>query len=242
MNSAYMPSPLFNELDCVDIERIQNELDANIRCLSDGWDASIPFNCCVVEDDHLTNDIPTNFIFSQIDICEYLNGGKYPASRLIFCPNTFVPTFSDHQMTTNSEQCRGWTDLRRALCIAAFESGNPIISNGSQLSNQRGSNNRVFRCGISYRGARPTTNEPTDNIEYRCSSLINDRINNRENGKHLPKRIKVTDKSGPSCKFQFTVKWVANVYFYIELKQKSGCPTHTTHPRFIDPKNQCRHT
>ena len=142
MNSAYMPSPLFNELDCVSIERIQNELDANIRCLSDGWDASIPFNCCVVDDDHLTNDIPTNFIFSQIDICEYFNGRKYPASRLIFCPNTYVPPSSDHQMRTNSEQCVGWTDLRRALCLAAFESGNPIISNGSQLSNQRGSNNR----------------------------------------------------------------------------------------------------
>ena len=54
---------------------------------------------------------------------------------------------------------------------------------------------------------------------------------------NLPKRIKITDQTGPSCKFQFTVKWVVNLYFYIELKQKSGCPIHTSHPRLIDPKN-----
>ena len=27
------------------------------------------------------------------------------------------------------------------------------------------------------------------------------------------------------------------MYFYIKLKQKSGCPIHTSHPRFIDPKS-----
>ena len=126
-----MPSTQSNDMVPVDIECIQNELDANIRCLSDGWGASILFHCCVVEEDHLNTLI--NFISSHIDICEYLNDGRYPASRLVLCPNTYKPPSSNDQMTTNSEQCRGWTDIRRALCLTAFESGNPIISNGSQL-------------------------------------------------------------------------------------------------------------
>ena len=99
-----------------------------------------------------------------------------------------------------SEQCHGWIDLRQALQLAAWESGNPIISNGNRVSTQCDSNNRVFRCGISHRGYRPSTCiDTTDEISYRCSTLINDRANNRKNGKNLPKRIKVVDKSGPSC-------------------------------------------
>ncbi len=106
------------------------------------------------------------------------------------------------------------------------------------MSTQCDSNNQVFRCGISHRGHRPSTCiDTTDEIAYHCSSLINDRANNREDGQNLLKRIKLIDKSGPSCKFGFTVKWILDVYFYIELRHRSGCSLHSSHSRFIDSQN-----
>ncbi len=56
-----------------------------------------------------------------------------------------------------------------------------------------------------------------------------------EHGKRLPKRIKMVDQRGCSCKFQFTVKWFIDVCFFVDLRQCSGCPVHQSHPRFIDP-------
>jgi hypothetical protein len=87
-----------------------------------------------------------------------------------------------------------------------------------------------------HHGPRALTMDSTNIIAYRCSSLVNDRRNNRENGKNLPKRIKTVDQRGCSCKFQFTLKWVINICFYIELTQKSDCPFHNSHPRFIEPR------
>ena len=198
----------------VDIDSIQNELDVNVRSLSEGWCGSIRFHSFVIYEDFLTPSIPTEFILSDIDLCEYLNGNKYPAARLAFCPTMYKPPSTNEEMSSKvlSEQCQGWIDLRRALELAAWESGNPIISNGNRVSTQCDTNNRVFRCGISHRGYRPTTCiDTTDEIAYRCSTLINDRANNRKNGQNLPKRIKLVDKSGPSCKFGFTVKWVLDL-------------------------------
>ena len=125
--------------------------------------------------------------------------------------------------STLSEQCKGWTYLCRAITIAAWESGNPVISNGSVHSNQRDTNKRVYQCGMFHRGPHALSMDSTDIIAYWCSSLVNDRRNNRENGKNLPKRIKTVDQRGCSCKFQFTLKWVIGVCFYIKLRQKSGC-------------------
>ena len=223
----------------IDTESIQKELDANIRLLSEGWNGYIPFHCFVIEEDLVVHTIPTEFTLSEIDICEYVNGKKYPAARLAFCPTTYKPPSSHEEMSSKvlSDQCQGWIDLRRDLELAAWESGNPIISNGHRVSSQCDTNNRVFRCGISHRGHRTTTCiDTTDEIAYRCSTLINDRANNRRNGQKLPKRIKVVDKSGLSCKFGFTVKWVLDGYFYIELRQRSGCSLHSSHARFIDPQ------
>jgi hypothetical protein len=69
----------------------------------------------------------------------------YPAARLAFCPNTYkLPSFNDEMTSTNADSCKGWTDLRRDLSIATHDAGNPIVSNGSQLSIGRDTNNRVF--------------------------------------------------------------------------------------------------
>ena len=155
---------------------------------------------------------------------------------LAFCPTTYKPPSTNEEMSSKvlSEKCHGWIDLRQALQLAAWEYGTPIISNGNRVSTQCDTNNRVFRCGISHRGYRPSTCiDTTDEIAYRCSTLINGRANNQKNGKNLSKRIKVVNKSGPSCKFGFTVKWVLDAYFYIELRHRSGCSTHRSHSRLL---------
>ena len=224
-------------VDITDIEMIQDILDSEIRNLSVGWIASIPFHAFIVNYGDETDHLPTNFQPDVVNICSFLGGNKYPASRLVLCPNTYKPPSSNENMSTKelSDQCNGWVDLRKALESAAWFAGNPIISNGSQVSNQRDSNNRVFRCGTYHRSPRSSTNAFDDLIAYRCSSLIHDKANNRENGKKLPKRIKTVDNSCQSCKFQFTVKWIVNAYFYIELRQKSGCSLHISHTKNLDP-------
>jgi hypothetical protein len=74
-----------------------------------------------------------DFILSEIDLCEYLNGNKYPAAMLAFCPTTYKPPSTNEEMSSKVlvEQCHGWIELRRALELAAWESGSPIISNGN---------------------------------------------------------------------------------------------------------------
>ncbi len=63
----------------VDIDSIQNQLDVNIRSLSEGWCGSIPFQCFVIDEDYVMNTIPTEIILSEINLFQYLNGNKYPA-------------------------------------------------------------------------------------------------------------------------------------------------------------------
>jgi hypothetical protein len=106
-----------------------------------------------------------------------------------------------------SDQCIGWKDLRRDLSVSSFSAGNPVISNGSQYSSQRETNNRVFCCGIFHRASRTSNSVLYDDlVEYQNTSLVNDRQNNRDSGKTMAKRIKVVDNRGTSCKFQFTIK------------------------------------
>jgi hypothetical protein len=91
----------------------------------------------------------------------------YPAARLAFCPNTYNPPISNHEMNSkNAESCNQWTDLRRDLSIAAHDAGNPIVSNGSQQSIGRETSNCVFRCGTFYRSTRTSAMELSDIAQY----------------------------------------------------------------------------
>ena len=119
----------------------------------------------------------------------------------------------------HAESCNGWTHLRQYLSIATHDTGNPIVSNGSQQSVGREANNRVFRCGTFYRSTRTSAMELCDIAQYGCTSLVDDRKNNPVKGRELPKRIKTVDQKGCACRFQFNVKWEINVCFYIELKK-----------------------
>jgi hypothetical protein len=125
--------------------------------------------------------------------------------------------------------------LQRDLSIAAHDGGNPIVSNGSQQSISRETNNCMFRCGIFHQSTRTSAMELSDHAQYRCTSLVNDWKNNRVKGKHFPKRIKTVDQRGCACWFQFVVTWDINVCFYIELKQQSGHAFHVSHTKFIHP-------
>jgi hypothetical protein len=87
----------------------------------------------------------------------------------------------------NAESCSGWTDLWQDLSIAAHDAGNPIVSNGSQQSIGRGTNNRVFQCGTFYCSTRTSAMELSDIAQYRCTSLVNDWKNNWVKGRQLPK-------------------------------------------------------
>ena len=108
-------------VDITDIEMIQDILDSEIRNLSVGWIASIPFHAFIVNYGDETDHLPTNFQPDVVNICSFLGGNKYPASRLVLCPNTYKPPSSNENMSTKelSDQCNGWVDLRKALESAA---------------------------------------------------------------------------------------------------------------------------
>ncbi len=148
-NQQYVPSAWDNvdviTIRHIDIESIQSDADLYLKELHEEWKASIPFMCYVINENDQPCTSPLRNTLSKIDICDYLGGQYYPAARLAFCPNTYKPPSSNHEMTSkNSESCNGWMDLRRDLSITAHDAGNPIISNGSQQSIGRDTNNRMF--------------------------------------------------------------------------------------------------
>ncbi len=138
------------------------------------------FTCYLLNENDQPCTSPLGNTLSKIDICDYLGGQIYPAARLALCPNTYKPPSSNDEMTSNnSESCNGWTDLQRDLSIAAHDAGNPIVSNGSQNSIARETNNHIFKCGIFYQSTRTSAMESPDLAQYWCTSLVNDRQNNR---------------------------------------------------------------
>jgi hypothetical protein len=156
----------------------------------------------------------------------------YPAARLAFCPNIYKPPSSNDEMNSkNAESCNGWTDLWQDLSIAAHDTGNPIVSNGSQQSIERETNNCVFLCGTFYRSTITSAMGFSDIAQYQYTSLVNDWKNNWVKGSQLPKQIKTVDQRGCACWFQFIVTWEIIVCFYIALKKKSDHPFHLSHTR-----------
>ncbi len=136
--------------------------------------------------------------------------------------------------STNADLYKGWIKLCRDITVAGYDLRNPIVCNGSQKSNQNSNtNNCVFRCGQLYRTTRISRAmvASTDN-PHRCTTLVNDRKNNRENGIHGPKRIKTMDQRECTCFFQFMVKWNIQVGFYIHLEKSAGESYHCFHPRY----------
>jgi hypothetical protein len=147
----------------IDIKSIQSDVVLYLKELHEEWKASIPFTCYIINENdqpctpHLGNTL------LKIDTCNYLGGQMYSAARLAFCPNTYKPPSSNDVMTSkNSESCNGLMDLQRDLSIAAYDAGSPIVSNGSQKSIGRETDNHLFLCGIFYQSTRTSAMESSD--------------------------------------------------------------------------------
>ncbi len=170
-HQQYVPSARDNvdvvTIGHIDIESIQRDINLYLKELHEEWKASIPFTCYVINEKDKPCTFPIGNTLSRIDICDYLGGQMYPAARLAFCPNTYKPPISNDEMNSkNTESCNGWTDLWRDLSIAAHNAGNPIVSDGSQQSIGRETNNRVFRCGTLYCSTRTSAMELSDIAKY----------------------------------------------------------------------------
>jgi len=138
--------------------------------------------------------------------------------------------------STNADLYKGWIKLCRDITVAGYDLRNPIVCNGSQKSNQNSNtNNRVFRCGHLCRTTRTSrAMVASPDNPHRCTTLVNDRKNNRENDIHGPKRIKTMDQRQCTCFFQFMVKWEVQVGFYIQLEKSAGQSYHCFHPKVLD--------
>jgi hypothetical protein len=170
-NQQHVPSAgdnvdVFN-IGHIDIESIQSDVDLYLKELHEEWKASIPFRCYVISENDQPCTSPLGNTLSKIAIRDYLGGQMYPAARLAFCPNTYKPPSSNDEISSkNSESCNGWTELQRDLSIAAHDAGNLIVSNGSQQSIARDTNNRMFRFGIFYQITGKSAMELSDLAQY----------------------------------------------------------------------------
>jgi hypothetical protein len=83
----------------VDIKSIQSDVDLYLKELHEQWKASIPFMCCIINENDWPCTSPLGNNLSKMDVCDYLGGQMYPAARLAFCPNTYKPPSSNDEMT-----------------------------------------------------------------------------------------------------------------------------------------------
>ena len=84
----------------------------------------------------------------NIDICDYLEAGKYPTERLYFSPATYPPPQNDEEMqcAERNNKCEGWLNIKRDLQVASLDEGNfGIYSNGG------GSGTKSFVCATTHR-------------------------------------------------------------------------------------------
>jgi len=219
---------LYSNLSSDDIHSI---LDDEVSSLSLPWDGTIMFPVYVVKDMKSFTETIFHAPPVEVDICTYLAAKKYPTERLYFSPSKYTPP--KHVTDMSSEEggfFRGWIDLKRDLEIASLQAGHTIISNGGSRSYRR------FVCGCIHRPARRSyAMEVTPENPYREVSLVNNRKNNRPDGLNGPKKVKT--KASPDqthlCPFYFVVEW--DLYgFYVKLKRRSGCSTHSFHPRICE--------
>ena len=218
----------YSNLSSDDIHRL---LDDEVSSLSRPWDGTIMFPVYVVKE--MTSFTPSIFHSppEEVDICSYLDSAKYPTERLYFSPSKYIPPSDDSHMSSNEGGFfRGWIDLKRDLEIASIAAGHAIISNGGKKSNRR------FVCGCMSRPARRSyAMKVTPDNPYREVSLVNNRQNNRPDGMNGPKKVKTKASQDQTqlCHFYFVIEWDSHG-FYVKLNKRSGCCTHTFHPRIFE--------
>ena len=229
---------------------IQKLLDERLVSLNSEWKASIPFPLYPVEKqkkkrhEKKKQEYDCSIFGADIetlDICSYLNGQPSNISRLYFSPKKYPPPESAELMKGRAvdNNCQGWLTLKNDLESVSYDMGNPITSNGAvpgerDKDGKRSTNNRRFVCATVGRLKRKSRAMAiTDTSQYRESTLINNRKNNRENGLSLPKRVKI-NQTITRCPFTFTIKW-DGIGFYIDLYRSSGNPMHCYHSKVFKP-------
>lgn len=215
-------------------EQVQQLLGAELKALTEPWHGSIPFKAYVVMEKDM-DDISALFNVppQEINMCDYLNGGRFPTVQLRFCPKAYPPPSSNEQMK-GKETCPGWEDLKRDICISAHEAGNPVKSNGSSTGK---SSDRVFKCSGNDRHTKSRAMEVMGDNQYRKTSLVNnDKSNRRPKGKTKPRKAQAISKEEGDiiCPFRFAINWDVHSFF-ISLTRKAGMPEHRGHARPFDP-------
>lgn len=211
------------------------------------WRGSVPFHCYIHSDIDPKKDVEQQLSTDElqyIDICDFLNGQKYPVTKLYFCPVKYPRDTS----VVLSQPCSSWTILRIDLEKAGLSAGNEIYSNGG------GKGRRQIRCigaGRQRSSADGTIGESTEcSVSiYRNTSLINNDKGNRRGKKGRSLRRKSQDAGNaslnallsqehpegncPTCQFGFTVMWNHHGY-YVSLQNRSGRPCHNSHAPIKD--------
>jgi len=118
-----------------------------------------------------------------------------------------------------------FADLKKVIVTAAANSGQSLFCNG-------GIGHKQFRCSAVVNRANckrvKELHQKRNLVDLRHQSLVNDRQNNRAQGKRLVKKTQ-TSQCNRSCPFVFTIKF--DIYgFYIQLERKAGNPYHNYHP------------
>ena len=107
-------------------------MDDEVALLSEPWTAPIYMEVIKVKYYETINEKTFEQSAELVNVCDYLEGSKYPVKRFYFSLAKYLPPQHESDMicTDNSKQCAGWLDLKRDLCIAAHENGHTIASNG----------------------------------------------------------------------------------------------------------------
>ncbi len=197
-------------------------------CLWNGWHPSPSLVLLSMTRTHLSNHHSPTYVITWV------------GRSILHLGWVSVPSPNLHQSddvlssSANVDKYTGWRDPSCALATAAYKAGSPFMLNELQKSNKDMNHNYVFRCASFHRTTRTTPMELTDDYQYRNTSLLNDRRNNRKQGQHCPKHINTIDRRGSTCWFQFILKWDLDC-FYINLQQKAGHLYHTSHPKVLNP-------
>lgn len=188
------------------------------------WHGSIEFEVIEVTNKEPV-DAPDQTAAKLVDICTYLNKSKSLIRRLYFPIEKYVPP---------EEGCRprgsaGWECLKADIERAAWDGKCPVICNGQPGENH---SSRAFICGVAGKIQKSKATQGHTLSDFRSSSLINDKKNQRKDGKKRPRRCKLASYS-KRCPFLFVVKWDA-AGFFIDLTRKQGNPVHVGHPNLMN--------
>ena len=203
---------------------MEKNLAETLAKMETPWHGSIKVEVIAVMNKEAV-DAPDQTAAKVVDICTYLNQSKSTIGRLYFPIERYAPP---------AEGCKprgseGWESLKNDIERAAWEGKCPVICNGQHGVN---SSSRAFICAVAGKHQKSKAQQGHTLSDFRSSSLVNDRKNQRKDGKKAPRRRKVALRT-KRCPFLFVVRWDAGGFF-IELTRKQGNPVHVGHPKSVN--------